>query len=113
MVGMTAEQAAQAGHRVVTGRAEYHHNVRGRMLGDDRGLLKCIFDRDSRLLLGAFVVGEDATELIHLAQSVLTLGGGIDYFIDACFNYPSLCELYKYAAYSALQAMAGDAKEAA
>lgn len=113
MVGMNPAQAEAAGHEIVIGRSEYRYNVRGRMLGDERGLLKCIFDRNTHALLGASVVGEDATELIHLAQSVMTFGGGIDYFIDACFNYPSLCELFKYAAYSALQVMASDARKAA
>lgn len=113
MVGLTARQAEEAGHDVVVGRAEYQYNVRGRMLGDNSGLLKCIYDRNTRELLGASVVGEDATELIHLAQSVITFGGGIDYFINACFNYPSLSELFKYSAYSALQAMADEQRVAA
>ena len=69
--------------------------------------MKCVFDRRSRRLLGATIVGQDATELIHLAQFAITSDAGIDYFINACFNYPSLAELYKYAAYDALQAIAG------
>jgi NAD(P) transhydrogenase len=108
MVGMSAHEAREQGIDIVIGRAEYRQNVRGRVLGDDRGLLKCIFDRQSRRLLGTGIVGEDAIELIHLGQTALAFGGGIDHFIDSCFNYPSLGELYKYAAYSALQAMAGD-----
>ncbi len=59
-------------------------------------------------MIGATIVGEHATELIHLAQCVLIQGVGIEYFIDACFNYPSLSELYKYAAYDALQVIARD-----
>jgi len=105
MIGQSMEQALREGHDPVIGTADYRYNVRGRMLGDDRGLLKCVFDRQSKALLGATIVGEDATELIHLAQCVIANGGGIDYFINTCFNYPSLGELYKYAAYSALQAM--------
>ncbi len=69
--------------------------------------MKCVFDRRSRRLLGATIVGQDATELIHLAQFAITSDAGIDYFINACFNYPSLAELYKYAAYDALQAISG------
>jgi NAD(P) transhydrogenase len=107
-VGMTAVQAKEAGHEVVTGRALYRHNVRGRMLGDEQGIVKCVFDQKTRALLGATIVGEDATELIHVAQCVMAMGGGIDYLIGTCFNYPSLCELYKYAAYNALQRMAGE-----
>lgn len=103
MVGMSATDAEQAGHCIVVGRASYRTNVRGRMLGDEEGLLKCIFDRDTRTLLGASIVGEEATELIHIAQCAIAHKAGIDYFINACFNYPTLSELYKYAAYSALQ----------
>lgn len=105
-VGMTADEAVKKGHDVVIGRALYRYNVRGRMLGDEQGILKCVFDRNSRALLGAFIVGEDATELIHIAQCLMAHGGGIEYLIGTCFNYPSLGELYKYAAYSALQTMA-------
>jgi NAD(P) transhydrogenase len=99
---------ARMAFSIVVGRAPYRYNARGRMLGDEQGLLKCVFDRSSRKLLGAHVVGEDATELIHIAQAVIAHGGGIDYFIGTCFNYPSLAELYKYAAYSALQTMAAE-----
>lgn len=114
MVGLTEAEAVEKGHKTVTGRALYRYNVRGRMLGDDTGILKCVFDGETRRLLGAAIVGEDATELIHLAQAVLAHEGGIDYFINACFNYPTLVELYKYAAYSALQQIAeGDAATAA
>ncbi|MCZ6735262.1 MAG: Si-specific NAD(P)(+) transhydrogenase [Planctomycetota bacterium] len=107
MVGMTEQQAAEAGREFVVGRALYRYNVRGRMLGDEEGIVKCVFDRRSRRLLGTTIVGQDATELIHLAQFAITSDAGIDYFINACFNYPSLAELYKYAAYDALQAIAG------
>lgn len=108
VVGLTAQQAVEKGMHVVTGRALYKHNARGRMLGDEQGIVKCVFDQKTRALLGATIVGEDATELIHLAQCVIANGGGIEYFIGACFNYPSLCDLFKYAAYNALQRMAGE-----
>jgi NAD(P) transhydrogenase len=104
-VGRTHDQAVADGLDVVTGRARYRDNVRGRMLGDERGLLKCVFDRGDRRLLGATIVGENAIELIHFAQLALRAGAGIDDFIEVCFNYPSLTELYKYAAYDALQQM--------
>lgn len=108
MIGLSAEDAKKKGLDVIIGRAHYRDNVRGRMLGDDSGLLKCVFDRRTKAMLGAMVVGEDATELIHQAQIAIAAGLGIDYFIQACFNYPSLSELYKYAAYNALQVMKGD-----
>jgi NAD(P) transhydrogenase len=105
-VGLLEEDAHKAGYGTIVGRAAYRGNVRGRMLGDEQGMLKCVFDRSSRKLLGAAIIGDDATELIHIAQCAIALGGGIDYFIATCFNYPSLAELFKYAAYNALQAMA-------
>jgi NAD(P) transhydrogenase len=80
------------------------------MLGDEQGLVKCVFDRHTKQLLGAGIVGEDATELVHIAQAVIASGGGVEYFINTCFNYPSLGELYKYAAYSALQAIKAEAR---
>lgn len=106
MVGPTAEEAAKKGMDVVTGTAQYRYNVRGRMLGDETGMLKCVFDRKTRALVGASIIGEDATELIHQAQAAISHGAGIEYFIATCYNYPSLSELYKYAAYSALQEIA-------
>lgn len=105
MVGVSHDEATKKNLDVVIGRASYAQNVRGRMLGDENGLLKCIFDRKTGVLLGAACVGEDATELIHYGMAAIAAGEGIDDFIGACFNYPSLTELYKYAAYSALQAM--------
>ena len=112
-VGPTQQQATDDGRDVVVGRAQYRQNVRGRMLGDEQGMIKCVFDRRTRRLLGTTIVGEDATELIHIAQFIITGEGGIDDLIGACFNYPSLSELYKYAAYDALQALAALDREQA
>ncbi|MBT8486689.1 MAG: Si-specific NAD(P)(+) transhydrogenase [Phycisphaerales bacterium] len=113
MVGLKEDEATGAGRRIAVGRAAYRDNARARMLGDTEGLLKCVFDADTRCLLGATIVGEQATELIHLAQFAIAQGAGIDYFINACFNYPTLNELYKYAAYSALHAMKTNDRAAA
>jgi NAD(P) transhydrogenase len=114
MVGLTMDEARTKNVDVVVGRALYRDNVRGRMLGDNSGLLKCLFDRQPpHALLGATIVGEDATELIHQAQMAIAAGLGIEYFISACFNYPSLSELFKYAAYNALQAMKEERRAAA
>jgi len=112
-IGLNEKQAVEAGRDVVVGRAHYRHNARGRMLGDEQGMVKCVFDRATRKLVGATIVGESATELIHLAQFVITFEAGIDEIIGACFNYPSLSELYKYAAYDALQAIAARDREKA
>ena len=105
-VGLNEAEALERGQDVVVGRALYRYNARGRMLGDEEGIMKCVFDRASRRLVGATIVGESATELIHLAQFMITHDSGVDDLINTCFNYPSLCELYKYAAYDALQALA-------
>ncbi len=102
-VGKTAEEAVAAGIDVVTGCGYYRNNPRGRMLGDDRGLLKAVFERSTRRLIGVSIVGEDATELVHLAQWAIASGHGIDFLIETCFNYPSLSDLYKDAAYHALR----------
>ncbi|MHC4427659.1 MAG: Si-specific NAD(P)(+) transhydrogenase [Planctomycetota bacterium] len=104
-VGLNEAQAKEKGLDIVVGRAAYRFNARGRMLGDEEGLVKCIFDARTRRLLGTSIVGHDATELIHLAQFLIGNECGIDDLIDACFNYPSLSELYKYAAYDALGAL--------
>ncbi|MCZ6835498.1 MAG: Si-specific NAD(P)(+) transhydrogenase [Planctomycetota bacterium] len=103
--GITEQAARESGRSVIAGRAQYHFHARGRMLGDGQGIVKCVFDRETHQLLGTTIVGLDATELIHLAQNVIETGGGIETFINTCFNYPSLSELYKYAAYNALQAL--------
>ena len=101
-VGLTEEDARNGGREVLVGRASYRDNPRGRMLGDDQGLLKAIFDRQTHALLGVSVVGEDATELVHLGQIAIASGHTIRHLVETCFNYPSLTELYKTAAFDAL-----------
>lgn len=101
-VGLTEEQARSGGRDVVIGRGHYRDNARGRMLGDDQGLLKAVFDRHTRMLIGVSIVGEDATELVHLGQQAIAAGHGLQHLIESCFNYPSLTELYKAAAFDAL-----------
>jgi NAD(P) transhydrogenase len=102
MVGETEESARQSGIDYEIGRARYRDNARGQIAGDAEGMLKLVFARSDRRLLGAHLVGERATELIHVASTCLLLGGTIDVFIDAVYNYPTLSELYKYAAYDGL-----------
>ena len=96
------ERARQGPRLSWSGRALYRDNARGQIAGDADGLLKLVFARADRRLLGAHIVGERATELIHIASTGLALGGSIDTFIDAVFNFPTLSELYKYAAYDGL-----------
>ncbi len=107
MVGITTiEKAVEEGFDPIIGKTSYHSNARGRMLGDDEGLVKCLFDLGSRKIIGATIIGEDATELIHLAELAIQKNAVIEDFIVTCFNYPSLSEMYKYAAYNALQNIA-------
>lgn len=112
-VGLQEAEARAQGQSIIVGRARYQANVRGRMLGDETGLLKMIFDRQTRRLLGASIVGEDATELIHIAQAGIVGESTIEDYIQSCYNYPSLTEMFKYGAYAALQAIASEEKAAA
>ena len=106
MVGETEESCREKGLAFCVGRAEYRGNARGQITGDLSGLLKLVFDPGTRRLLGVHIVGEDAAELVHVGVMVLQAGGTIDGFIDAVFNFPSLGEAYKYAAYDGLGALA-------
>lgn len=105
-VGLTEAEALGGGRDIVVGRAHYRDNPRGRMLGDDQGLLKAVFDRRTRALLGVSVVGEDATELVHFGQLAIQSGHGIQHLAEMCLNYPTLTELYKAAAFDAMAALA-------
>lgn len=101
MVGATEEELTSQKVPYETGIARYSEIARGQILGDDSGLFKMIFHRDDGRLLGAHCIGTGATELIHIGQAVLGLGGGLDYFLKTVFNYPTLAECYKVAAFSA------------
>ena len=106
-VGETEESCREKKIEFATGRAKYANNARGQIIGDSAGLLKLIFRRDNKQLLGVQILGESATELIHLGMAVLEAGGTIDTFIELVFNYPTLSEMYKYAAYDGLGNLAG------
>ncbi len=101
MVGATEEQLTLAKVPYETGIARFREIARGQIMGDDSGMFKMIFQRDNGRLLGAHCIGTGATELIHIGQAVLGLGGGLDYFLKTVFNYPTLAECYKVAAYNA------------
>jgi NAD(P) transhydrogenase len=105
MVGHTEESARGKGLSYGVGRAFFRDNPRAHLAGGRDGLLKLVFSRPDRRLLGAHIVGERATELIHIATTCLALGGTLDTFIEGVFNYPTLSELYKYAAYDGLGAV--------
>jgi NAD(P) transhydrogenase len=101
MVGAPEHVLTQQRIPYETGVARYREIARGQIVGDDTGFFKMIFHRDDRRLLGVHAMGTGATELIHVGQAVLALGGGLDYFLDTVFNYPTLAECYKVAALNA------------
>jgi NAD(P) transhydrogenase len=106
MVGMTEEAAREAGIDVESGRSLFEANARARIAGTTDGLVKLVFEREGRRLLGVHIVGDDASELIHIGQGALHAGATIDYFIHSTFSVPTLSEAYKYAAYDGLQRLA-------
>ena len=101
MVGETEQELTGRKVPYETGTARYREIARGHILGDDSGLLKMLFHRDDHRLLGVHIIGTGATELIHIGQAVLGLGGGLDFFLTTAFNYPTLAECYKVAALDA------------
>jgi NAD(P) transhydrogenase len=105
-LGETEESCRSKGIAYGVGRALYRDNGRGQIIGDLSGLVKLIFSADDRRLLGVHVLGEMASELVHVGQGCLHFGGSIDYFIEVVFNYPTLAEAYKYAAYHGLGSLA-------
>jgi NAD(P) transhydrogenase len=102
MVGQTEEQLTQQKTPYETGVARYVELAKAQMLGDEQGLLKLLFDPDNLRLLGVHALGDRAAEIVHIGQVVLTMGGSIEYFRDAVFNYPTLAEAYKVAALDGL-----------
>jgi NAD(P) transhydrogenase len=100
MVGETEESLTSAHMPYEFGSARYKEIANGLILGDDLGMLKLLFHRDSRQLLGVHIIGEQAAEIIHIGQAVMTCGGSIDYFVNTVFNYPTLAEAYKIAAFA-------------
>jgi NAD(P) transhydrogenase len=101
-IGKTEEQLTDEDVPYEVGLAYYRETARGQIRGDTTGRLKIIFHRETRKVLGVHIIGEGAAELIHIGQAVMILGGAIDYFIDTVFNYPTLAECYKAAAFNGL-----------
>jgi NAD(P) transhydrogenase len=107
MVGKTEEQLTTEGVPYEVGRAQYREIARGQILGDRTGMLKLIFHRETRHLLGVHIIGAEAAELVHIGQAVLALGGKVDYFVNTVFNYPTLAECYKTAAFDGINRLGG------
>jgi NAD(P) transhydrogenase len=106
MAGETEETLAKKQIPYVVGRTRYNHNARGQIIGDNTGFLKLIFREPDMKLLGVHVIGEQASELVHVGLTALLMEAGADLFIQTCFNYPTLSETYKYATYDALGQLA-------
>ena len=102
MVGRTEEDMTEDVVPYEVGKAQYRETARGQIIGGDAGLLKLLFDIRDRKLLGVHIIGEGASELVHIGQAVLAHGGTVDYFVDTVFNYPPLAECYKTAALDGL-----------
>ncbi len=102
MVGATEDQLLKQGRPFEVGRSSFHDNARGRINGYGPGLLKLVFDPTDKRLLGVHLVGEQAAELVHIGMTAMHHQATIDTFIDAVYNFPTLSEAYKYAAYDGL-----------
>ncbi|MGE3302231.1 MAG: Si-specific NAD(P)(+) transhydrogenase [Hyphomonadaceae bacterium] len=104
-IGMTEEEVRAKSIAYECGVARFRETSRGHIMGLESGFMKMIFSLETRRLLGVHIVGEGATELIHIGQAVLNLGGTLDYFVENTFNYPTLAEAYKIAALDAWNRM--------
>jgi NAD(P) transhydrogenase len=105
MVGPTEEELTQKGVPYEVGRAQYKEIARGQIIGDHSGLLKLIFHLESHDLLSVHIIGEGACELVHIGQAVMSYGGKLEYFVKTVFNYPTLAECYKTAAFDCMNRM--------
>jgi NAD(P) transhydrogenase len=101
-VGLTEEQCREQSIDWECGRAYYRSNARGQIIGDTKGMVKLVFNAHDLTLLGVHIVGENASELLHTGMMVMQFGGTINAFIECVFNFPTLSEAYKYAAYDGL-----------
>ncbi|MFT5219704.1 MAG: NAD(P) transhydrogenase [Planctomycetota bacterium] len=105
MVGLTEQECSQKGIAYEVGVARFRETARGQIIGLHEGMLKMLFSIETQKLLGVHIIGEGATELVHIGQAVIALGGTLDYFVQTVFNYPTLAEAYKVAALDAYNRM--------
>jgi NAD(P) transhydrogenase len=101
-IGKTEEQLTEEDVPYEVGVAFYREIARGQIRGDTTGRLKLVFHRETHSILGVHIIGEGASELLHIGQAVMALGGKLEYFVDTVFNYPTLAECYKVAAFNGL-----------
>jgi NAD(P) transhydrogenase len=102
MVGESEDSLSRNGQEYLVGRASYRSNPRGQIMGDTAGLVKLLFSVEDQKLLGVHIIGERACELIHIGQACMYFDGTLDFFIQNVFNFPTLSDVYKYAAYDGL-----------
>lgn len=105
MVGRSEKELTADGVPYEVGKARYREIARGQIIGDQTGLLKLVFHYDTRELLGVHIIGEGAAELVHIGQAVMAFRGKVDYFVQTVFNYPTLAECYKTAAFDGINRM--------
>ncbi len=105
MAGETEESLKKTGVAYIVGRANYRENARGGIIGDQEGFLKLLFRKDDQRLLGVHIMGELATEVVHIGLMAMMCHASADLFVDACFNLPTLGQLYKTATLNALQSI--------
>jgi NAD(P) transhydrogenase len=89
--------------------ALYREIPKATMIGDNIGALKLLFHMETREILGVHIIGDQASELVHIGQAVMACGAKLDYFIDTVFNYPTLAEAYKIAAFNGINVLQGKA----
>ena len=106
-VGLNEQELTEQGVPYKVGKAHYREIARGQIIGDRTGLLKLNFHLETHALLGVHIIGEGASELIHIGQAVMAYGGNVEYFIDTVFNYPTLAECYKTAAFDGINRLSG------
>jgi len=105
IVGETEESLNAKGIPYQTGVARFYELARGQISGDHDGMLKLVFCPQSKKLYGVHIIGEDAADLVHVGQAVISFGGTIDYFVDTVFNFPTMSEAYKVAALNGLNSI--------
>ena len=108
VAGKTEQELAKENVSYIVGRADFSENARGQIIGEEDGLLKLLFRKNDMKLLGVHIIGESASELIHVGLTALLLGANAELFIQTCYNYPTLTEVYKYATYDALGNLANN-----
>jgi NAD(P) transhydrogenase len=101
-IGKTETELTEAMIPYEVGIAHYRELARGQILGESHGLVKLLVSPEDRKLLGVHAFGAGATEVVHIGQAVMGLGGTIDYLVESVFNYPTFAEAYKVAALDAL-----------